>query len=94
VEQTLLYMLTHAAWPPVLCLMALVARWIPIQYAIWPLSMLEREHLLLRDKQTGVARPTEDAKRLQWSESRTLYELQYTLLIAYVAMVFVGSFYI
>lgn len=94
VNQTLLYMLTHAAWPPVLWLMALIASWTPIQYAIWPPDMPDREDLLVRDKQTGVAHPTKEAKNLQWSKSRGLHELQYTLLTAYAAVVFVGSFFI
>jgi hypothetical protein len=94
VNQTLLYMLTHAAWPPVLWLMALIASWTPIQYAIWPPDMPDREDLLVRDKQTGVAHPTKEAKSLQWSRSRGLHELQYTLLTAYAAVVFVGSFFI
>ena len=94
VYQTLLYMLTHAAWSSVLWLMALSASWTPIQYAIWPPNMPDREDLLVHDKQTGVAHPMEEAKRVQWSKSSSLHELQYTLLTAYASVVFVGSFFV
>jgi hypothetical protein len=94
IKQTLLYMLTHACWPPVLWLIALNASWAPIQYAIWPPDMPEREELLYRDKVTGVAYPTESAKKVQWSKSRILHEMQYTLLTLYALVVFTGSFFI
>jgi hypothetical protein len=93
VKQTLLYMLTHACWPPVLWLIALNASWAPIQYAIWPPNMPEREELLCRDQVSGVAYPTEGARKMHWSKSRMLHEMQYTLLTLYAFSVFVGSFF-
>lgn len=93
VEQTLLYMLTHACWPPLLWLIALSACWAPVHYAIWPPNMPEREALLVRDKNTGIAYPTEGAKKLRWEKRNVLHELQYFVLTAYTTVLFVGSFF-
>src|ERR1700712_756815 len=60
-DNALLYMLTHAFWPPVLWVVAFNACWAPIQYAIWPPTMPDREELLERDPVTGVAHPTLEA---------------------------------
>jgi hypothetical protein len=93
VEQTLLYMLTHACWPPLLWLLALSACWAPVHYAIWPPNMLDREDLLDRDATTGIAYPKESAKKLKWEKRNVLHELQYFLLTAYTTVLFVGSWF-
>jgi len=91
-QQILLYMLTHACWPPVLWLVALNASFAPIFYTIWPPNMPDREDLLDRDPVTGVAHPTEGAKMLKWDRSNFLHELQYSGLTVYAIVIFVGSF--
>lgn len=68
-EQTALYMLTHACWPPILWLIAFNACWAPIHYAIWPPTVPDREDLLDRDPLTGIAHPTEAAKSIRWDKS-------------------------
>lgn len=93
VQQTLLYMMTHACWPPLLWLIALNAFWAPIHYAIWPPNMPDREDLLQRDPQTGIAYPKENSKKLEWEKSNVLHEMQYFLLTAYTIVLFVGSFF-
>lgn len=91
-KQILLYMLVHACWPPVLWLVALNACFAPIFYTIWPPNMPDREDLLDRDPLTGVAHPTEGAKKLKWDKTNALHEIQYSALTAYAIVVFVGSF--
>lgn len=63
-SRTLLYMLTHAGWPPMAWLLAVNAACVPIHYAIWPPTMPDRETLLNRDPATGIAHPTEAAKHI------------------------------
>ncbi|PQE07448.1 glycosyltransferase family 2 protein [Rutstroemia sp. NJR-2017a BBW] len=62
-KKKLVYMLTHACWPPMLWMMCLTACFEPIRYAIWPPNMPEREELLDRDPKTGIARPKEEWKK-------------------------------
>jgi hypothetical protein len=92
VEQTLLFMLTHACWPPLLWLIALVSCWAPVHYAIWPPNMPDREDLLNRDPQTGIAYPKAEAKQLKWGKKNILHEVLYFLLTAYTIVLFIGSF--
>ncbi|KAF2134355.1 glycosyltransferase family 2 protein [Dothidotthia symphoricarpi CBS 119687] len=93
VEQTLLFMLTHACWPPLLWLIALNSCWAPIHYAIWPPNMPDREELLDRDPKTGIAYPKESSKKLKWEKNNVLHEMQYFLLTAYTTVLFVGTFF-
>ncbi|KAF1848129.1 glycosyltransferase family 2 protein [Cucurbitaria berberidis CBS 394.84] len=93
VEQTLIFMLTHACWPPLLWLIALNAFWAPVHYAIWPPNMPDREELLQRDPNTGIAYPKESSKKLKWEKKNMLHELQYILLTAYTTVLFVGSWF-
>jgi hypothetical protein len=93
VQQTLLYMLTHACWPPLLWLIALNACWAPVHYAIWPPNMPDREELLDRDPNTGIAYPKESSKKLQWEKNNVLHEIQYFILTAYTTVLFVGTFF-
>ena len=92
-EQTLLYMLTHACWPPLLWLIALSACWAPVHYAIWPPNMPDREELLDRDQDTGIAYPKESSRKLKWEKRNVLHELQYFVLTAYTTVLFVGSWF-
>jgi len=93
VDQMLLYMLTHACWPPLLWLVVLNAYWAPIHYAIWPPNMPDREDLLQRDPQTGIAYPKESSKKLIWEKTNVFHEMQYFLLTSYTVILFVGSFF-
>lgn len=92
VEQTLLFMLTHACWPPLLWLIALCSCWAPVHYTIWPPNMPDREELLDRDPKTGIAYPKASAKQLKWGKKNMLHEFLYFLLTAYTTVLFVGSF--
>lgn len=87
----LLYLLTHAFWPPLLWSNCLFACWRPIKYAIWPPTMKDREELLDRDPDTLIARPKAEAKKVQWSKTSALSEVRYTLLTALSLVTFVGS---
>ncbi|KAF2846880.1 glycosyltransferase family 2 protein [Plenodomus tracheiphilus IPT5] len=93
VHQTLLFMLTHACWPPLLWLVALHSCWAPLQYAISPPNMQDREELLDRDPHTGIAYPKETSKKLKWTKSNMWQEILYGLLTAYTGILFVGSWF-
>lgn len=86
--------LTHAGWPPVLWVTCAVNCWAPIQYALTPPTVPDREELLDRDDKTGVAYPKESAKKTSASAVHWLHEVQYTLICCYTAVAFVLSFWI
>jgi len=90
----LLYLFTHAFWPPVMWLLALTGFLTPIRYAIWPPDMPAREELLDRDPKTGIARPKEEWKRKRYRRWSVWHELQYSGITIYTAVVFVGSFFV
>lgn len=88
----LIYLLTHAAWPPILWLVCLIACWAPVHYAIFPPTMPDREELLDRDPVTLVAHPRAGAKRIHWARKNVLHEILYFGLTLYTTAAFVMSF--
>jgi hypothetical protein len=90
----LMYLFTHAFWPPMLWLLALTASLTPIRYAIWPPNMPDREELLIRDPKTGIAKPTERWKRKRYSRKTFWHELQVSGITLYVTVIFLGSFFV
>ncbi|KAL8802988.1 MAG: hypothetical protein Q9200_006398 [Gallowayella weberi] len=62
-DYRLLYILTHAGWPPATWLVAIAACTTPIEYAINPPTTPDREKLMQRELGTGIAHPREEAKR-------------------------------
>jgi hypothetical protein len=94
----LLDLLTHAGWPPVLWLVCVVSCWTPVQYAISPPTVPDRNVLLYREERKdgslGAAYPTDEAKKIKQSKVHLLHELQYSLLCAYQVAVFIWSFYL
>lgn len=93
-QARLFYILTHAAWPPMVWLVACCACTIPIKYAVFPPNMPDNEDLMLREKDTGVAHPTTGARRARWGKSNLLHEGFYALVTAYTTAIFVGSWII
>lgn len=93
VDGVLIYLLTHAAWPPVLWFVCLVSCWAPIGYAIKPPSMPDREDLLDRDPTTGVAHPKASAKLTQCDRKNVMHEVLYGCLTVYTTTMFVGSWF-
>ncbi|KAK8220206.1 nucleotide-diphospho-sugar transferase [Phyllosticta capitalensis] len=89
----LIYLLTHALWPPVLWLTCIAACCEPIRYALFPPSMPDREELLERDPKTGVAHPKEMYKKQRWGPRVLWREGQYTLCTAFTAFIFATSFF-
>jgi hypothetical protein len=55
--------------------------------------MPDREELLDRDPNTGIAYPKESSKKLRWQKKNVLHELQYALLTVYTTVLFVGTFF-
>jgi hypothetical protein len=87
----LMYLFTHAFWPPMLWLLALTGSLTPIKYAVWPPDMPDREELLIRDPKTGIARPKEEWKRKRYSNTFWL-EMQLSGITIYVTVIFLGTF--
>lgn len=90
----LMYLFTHAFWPPMLWLLTLTASLTPIKYAAWPPTMPEREALLMRDSKTGVARPKEEWTRKRYSRTSIWHELELSAITVYVAIIFLGSLFV
>lgn len=94
VKETLVYLLAHAFWPPVLWVLCLTAACEPVRYAIWPPSMPEREELLDRDLKTQIARPKECWKTQRYERGSFWHELQYSGVTVFTGVIFVGAFFI
>lgn len=94
VNDTLVYLITHAFWPPCLWLIALTACATPIKYCIFPPTMPDREELLDRDPKTGIARPKEHWKKTRYVKTTFWHELQYTTVTIYTVMLFFASFFV
>lgn len=90
----LLYLLTHAFWPPVLWLLCVTACCVPLRYAIWPPTMPDREQLLDRDPKTGLAQPKEAWKKTRYSKKTFWHETQYTCVTIFTGVIFFGSFFV
>lgn len=88
-----IYFLTHAGWPPVLWLASIVSCWQPIQYALSPPSMPDREDLLVRDE-FGIAYPKKEWKIPQSNRWQFLHELEYSAVTIYTTFLFIISFWL
>ena len=93
-NKVLLYLLTHAFWPPMLWLLSITSFFEPIRYAIWPPSIPDRGDLLERDPKTGIARPKDRWKKQRYGRATLWYELQYSGITIYTAVIFFGSFFV
>ena len=91
-----MFILSHAGWPPLVWMWTtcLAAYAVPILYMFQPPSVPDREELLVRCKDTGVAYPKDDvdadAGRL-WSTTAYIQELLYSLVTLYTTIAFLGS---
>lgn len=94
IHKLLIYLLTHAFWPPMLWLLCITACCEPIRYAIWPPNMSEREELLDRDPKTGIARPKEHWKKQRYGKKTFWHEMQYSGVTIFTAVVFFGAFFV
>ena len=94
VKSTLISLITHAGWPPMIWLMCALSAFVPLRYAVCPPTVPDREELLDRDPKTGIAYPKETAKRQQYSFLTWGHEIHYTLLSMYTTLLFVASFLI
>jgi hypothetical protein len=93
-HKLLIYLLTHAFWPPMLWLLCVTACLEPIRYAIWPPTMPDREELLDRDPVTQIARPKEHWKKTRYSPLTFWHEMQYSGVTIFTTVIFVGAFFI
>ena len=90
-DERLMYLLTHAFWPPVSWLVYVSATWTPIIYALKPPTVADNEDLLERDPITNVAYPKESSKYIRNKLSNGYFEFQYSLITMYITSMFVGS---
>jgi hypothetical protein len=93
-KDLLISLLTHAGWPPMIWLTCALSCWVPIAYAIWPPDCPQREDLLLRDNDTGVAYPKEEAKQVESDWTSWAHEALYTFITLYTCGIFAASFWI
>jgi glycosyltransferase involved in cell wall biosynthesis len=93
-DQILLYLLTHAFWPPMLWLLCLTAYAVPLSYAIWPPTVPDREDLLDRDEKTQIAHPKTYWKQQRWRRTTFWHETQYSFCTVYTTVIFFGSFFV
>lgn len=93
IRDTLVCLLTHAFWPPLTFIIVCSSFWIPINYALDPPSMPDRESLLDRDPKTGVAHPKKESKKVAFSGQATWFEFEYSFTTLFTTLVFIASFY-
>jgi hypothetical protein len=85
-------LITHAWWPPLTWVFLTSSTWTPISYAISPPTVPDREELLNRDADTGIAHPREITKKIAFGAQAAWFEFEYTLTTAYTVLCFVASF--
>lgn len=66
----------------------------PIRYAIWPPAMPDREELLERDAETGIARPKAHWKKQRYTKTTFWHEMQYSGVTIFTSVIFFGAFFI
>ena len=88
----LLCLVTHAFWPPITFLLICGSLWTPVSYAVDPPSMPDREDLLDRDPDTGIAHPTPKSKKIAFGAREVWTEAEYTIATAYTCVLFVATF--
>ncbi|KAK5280700.1 hypothetical protein LTR14_012228, partial [Exophiala xenobiotica] len=76
VKKTLIALLTHAFWPPIIWMTCIMSCWVPINYALFPPSEPDRTELLVRDPMTGVAYPSEASKKTKITWAAWAFEAQ------------------
>jgi hypothetical protein len=86
--------LVTAAWPPIPWFQQISACLTPLQYAIFPPDVPDREAFLDRDPVTGVAYPTAKAKEEQWSIWEARYSQLYSLVVPFVICVLISTWWI
>lgn len=99
-----IFFLTHAGWPPLLWIWMtyVTACAVPVLYMFCPSSVPDREELLVRSQESGIAYPKKeeaaqteddaDAGHLSiWNTVAYVQELLYTLVTIYTTVTFVGS---
>lgn len=94
-HQALLLLLLSVGWPSMLWLWITVLRGclVPITYALFPPTIPPREHLLVRDPITSIARPLPEWRRRRPFPETHLGDALYTVAsVAYVAVLFALTF--
>ena len=92
-ETAFMELITHAGWPSAFMLWTSVISnaWVPFFYAMSRLKRPSREDLLERDPVTKVAYPSKKAKD---QRHRRVSERHYALVLGYVLLLFVASWYV
>ncbi|KAH8821974.1 nucleotide-diphospho-sugar transferase [Xylogone sp. PMI_703] len=93
-DQLRLELLVTVAWPPPTWFQIVIACLTPLQYAIFPPDVPERQDLLRRELATGVMYPTERSKRATWTIKEARYSQLHFLIILYTIYVFKCTWWI
>jgi len=94
VKKTLISLLTHAGWPPIIWLTCVMSCWVPINYALFPPNCPDRQDLLDRDPVTGVAYPKEESKKIKCTWAAWAFEAQNSFITLYMTVIFILSFWL
>ena len=93
-SRILRYLITYTWWPPVTWIFLASSIWTPIAYAINPPTVPDREELLNRDPDTGIAHPREVTKRIAFGAQAAWFELEYTVTTLYTCLCFAATFFL
>lgn len=69
-----------------------IACLVPLQYAIFPPTVPDREDLLQRDARTGVAHPTEKSRKYRWTSFHLGFPQLYAVVVLHAVVVFAYSY--
>lgn len=87
-------LLKDIAWPPPQWLPTIFACITPIQYALFPPDVPERDKLMGKRDENGVRYPLPQVKDAKWSIWELRYAQLYFLVVGYCVALFVGSWWI
>jgi hypothetical protein len=86
------YLLVHSLMPPIWWIFLTTSFLVPVFYAIWPPTVLDREHLIERHQNTLVAKPKSKDIKQKWGTLTGIREIELALIMVYVTVLFIGTF--
>lgn len=86
------HLLVHSMMPPLWWLVLSTSFLVPIFYAFWPPTVLDRQHLIQRHPNTLVAQPKFKNIEQKWGLLTGVREVEVALIMVYVTVLFIGTF--
>lgn len=93
IHDILTCLITHAWWPPITWIFLANSMWTPVAYAINPPTVPDREELLNRDPDSGIAHPREVSKKTAFGAQAFIFEAEYTITTLYTTLCFAATFW-